>query len=736
MSHSEQIITLEGTLERIIYYNEATHYTVGEFRQETQPQGMTIVGNLMGVTPGESLRITGKWIHDRKYGRQFSVDSYTPRFPVSVAGIEKYLGCGLIKGIGEVFARRIVKRFGEESLQVIDTEPERLAEVEGIGPKRIACIVEAWQKQKHIHDVMLFLQEHNVPLSYAIKIYKHYGTQAIRVLQTNPYQLALDIQGIGFKTADTIAQRLGIAADSPLRAKAGVLHIVNEFVEAGHTFCPIELLVEKTEESLEIDAELARHAIDVLRREDRLVVEQLPDKTTAVFPKALYVCERGIVGFLAQLVETAKPYSLPDTDMEIEKFEQEYRFTLADAQRNAVRRALAGGVMVITGGPGTGKTTIVRAIIKILGKHGIRILLCAPTGRAAKRLSDVTGMSAATIHRMLHYKPREGHFLFNEANPLRADLIIVDESSMMDVPLSYYLLRAILPTASVIFVGDVDQLPSVGPGNVLADFIASRIIPVVTLDKVFRQARRSLIITNAHRINKGEFPILPSVTKLPLPDFFFISKSNPEEALQTIKSLVLERIPQRFGFHPVNDIQVITPMYKGLLGANNLNNELQSLLNPDPNVLHRGGTALKVGDKVMQLKNDYQKDVFNGDIGVISAIDREFHSVKVLYEGRTVEYDYDELDEICLAYAISVHKSQGSEYKAVVIPIHPQHYILLQRNLLYTALTRGKKLVCLVGTKQAMAIAIRNNRIQVRFSGLRQWLSRDVTAFPDTATKV
>ncbi len=736
MSSSKQIVTLEGTLERIVYSNEATHYTVAQFREEGQSGVMTIVGNLVGVNPGESLRITGQWTHDRKYGRQFLVDSYTPKFPISVAGIEKYLGCGLIKGIGEVFASRIVKRFGEESLRIIDTEPERLVEVDGIGRKRIACIVDAWQKQKSIHNVMLFLQEHCVSLGYAMKIYRQYGQQAIRVLQSNPYQLALDIQGIGFKTADSIAQRLGIAEDSPLRAQAGILHIMNEFVESGHTFCPFELLVEKAEKMLAIDKQLATEAIEVLRRADRIVVEQLPDQTRAVFPKALYVCERGIVGFLGQLVETAKPYSLNNINTEIEKFQHEYKFTLADAQRDAVRCALAGGVMVITGGPGTGKTTIVRAIIKILGKHGVHIQLCAPTGRAAKRLSEVTGMPATTIHRLLHYKPREGQFLFNETNPLKADLIIVDESSMMDVPLTFYLLRAIPSTASVIFLGDVDQLPSVGPGNVLADFIVSGILPVVTLDKVFRQARRSLIIANAHRINKGEFPILPSARKLPLPDFFFIPKPRPEEALETIKSLVLERIPQRFGFHPVNEIQVITPMYKGLLGANNLNHELQALLNPDPNVLQRGGMALKVGDKVMQLKNNYQKDVFNGDIGVITAIDREFHTVKVLYEARTVEYTYDELDEICLAYAISVHKSQGSEYKAVVIPIHPQHYILLQRNLLYTAITRGKKLVCLVGTKQALAIAIRNNKIQMRFSGLHQWLQRDLKPLPGAAPQV
>jgi exodeoxyribonuclease V alpha subunit len=718
---SGQESTIVGTIESIVFFSEADHYTVANLLPEGERTHIVIVGNLIGVSPGETVRVWGRPKRSLRYGEQFLVSHFQAILPATVTGITRYLSSGLIKGIGPTFAKRIVQRFKEDTLRIIDEDVERLRGVSGIGPKRIELIRATWEKHKHIRELMLFLQTHGVSTSLALKIYKQYKDNALRVLSENPYQIAMDISGIGFKTADAIAQQLGFPKDSPLRAEAGIVHILNEFSEEGHSFCPYETLVEHAGKMLEITDQTVRDSLKKLRAAGKVVLEKLREGENAVFIKALHVSEKTVAQYLLSLIRTGKPYPAMDISDEISRFESSYHFTLADEQRQALRAALAGGVLVITGGPGTGKTTTIRGIIKILTGKGLRILLAAPTGRAARRLSEVTQMHATTIHRLLKYNPGEATFTFNNANPLKADLIIIDESSMLDVVLAHHLLKAISPTTSLIFVGDVDQLPSVGPGNILKDVIASGKVEVVRLEKIFRQARRSLIITNAHRINKGEFPYLPT-DKGGRQDFFFIERKEPEEALEAIKKLVQRRIPERFKFRPIEDVQVICPMYKGVLGAINLNRELQNLLNPGQNSLVRGSLALRIGDKVMQLRNNYDKDVFNGDIGIVVGVDTEYQTVKVRFDHHIVIYDFDDLDELCLSYAISVHKAQGSEYPAVIIPLHTQHYIMLQRNLLYTALTRGRRLVCIVGNKPALAIAIHNNRIQKRFSGLRQWL--------------
>jgi exodeoxyribonuclease V alpha subunit len=713
--------TLVGTVESIVYFSETDHYTVANFLPEGERAPIVIVGNLVNVSPGETLRIWGRPKRTLRYGEQFSVSYFQSVLPATITGIRRYLGSGLIKGIGPTFAERIVRRFGAETLQIIDADIERLRAVPGIGEKRVEMIRAAWEKHKHVRELMLFLQTHGVSTSLALKIYKHYKDNALRILKENPYQIALDISGIGFKTADKIAEHLGFPKDSPLRAEAGIVHVLNEFSEEGHSFCPCDTLVERACKMLEVGDEAVRGALKKLYNAGTVVLEKLPEGDKAVFAKALHTCERAVARYLLSLIKTGKPYPSIDVNDEMTRFEGTYRFAFAEEQRQALRSALTGGVLVITGGPGTGKTTTIRGIIKILSDKGLRILLAAPTGRAAKRLAEVTQKPATTIHRLLKYNPKDAIFTFDEAHPLKADLVIIDETSMLDVVLAYYLLKAVLPTTSLIFVGDVDQLPSVGPGNILKDIIHSDKVEVIRLEKIFRQARRSLIITNAHRINKGEFPFLRT-DKGARQDFFFIEKKEPQEALEAIKKLVQQRIPERFHLNPIEDVQVICPMYKGILGATNLNRELQDLLNPGPTSLVRGSLSLRIGDKVMQLKNNYDKDVYNGDIGIVVGVDNEYQTVKVRFENRIVLYDFDDLDELCLSYAISVHKSQGSEYPGVVIPLHTQHYIMLQRNLLYTAVTRGKRLVCIVGTKQALAMAIRNNRIQQRFSGLRQWL--------------
>jgi exodeoxyribonuclease V alpha subunit len=695
---------------------------------------VTVVGNIISPTPGEILAMEGEWVNHPKYGEQFKLVRYATKVPASVYGIEKYLGSGLIKGIGPVMAKRIVKCFGKETLDLIEKDIERLREVEGIGDKRIEMIGRAWEAQKEIREVMLFLQTHGVSSGYATKIFKHYGSRSIQVLRENPYRLAMDVFGIGFVTADRIAEKLGFPKDSELRAEAGILFVLNQLADEGHVYYPYEPLVDKCREILEVDREVIVRAFGSVALAKRIVIEDLNqdmeefrENHKAVYLAPLHLCETGIARRLKILINAPKAIRRIETEKAVQWVQKSLDMTLAERQVEAVRRAVEDKVLVITGGPGTGKTTIINAILKIFARIGVAVLLAAPTGRAAKRMAEATGHEAKTIHRLLEYSIQKGGFQKHEENPLRCELLIVDEASMIDTVLMHHLLKAVPATATLILVGDVNQLPSVGPGNVLKDIIASGAVPVVELTEIFRQAQESSIIVNAHKINSGLMPSLKS-SREKLDDFYFIEQEDPEEVLKLIVELTKERIPRRFGLDPVDDIQVLTPMHKGTVGAGNLNDQLQKALNPAEGGMSRGGRNFLVDDKVMQIKNDYDKEVFNGDIGRITRIDAESQEVTIAFDGREVAFDFTDLDEVVLAYAVSVHKSQGSEYPAVIIPILTQHYVLLQRNLIYTAVTRGRKLVVMVGTRKALAIGVRNDKTQKRYTYLSYRLGRSVEA--------
>ena len=718
MSHSsrEQFTTLEGVLERVTYVNEETAWSVVRVGVPGRREPVTAVGNLLGVQPGENLRMRGAWTVDRRFGEQFRVDSYVTVKPATLVGIEKYLGSGLVPGIGRVMARRLVERFGTETLEVIDRAPERLTEVEGVGPIRSARIAEAWAEQARIREVMVFLQAHGVSTTYAVRIYKRYGDAAVEVVRANPYRLALDITGIGFLSADRIAAQLGISPRSPERARAGVLHVLGEATSEGHVFATREQLRARAAELLGVEPELADEAVAACQRDGEVVIEALPEPegAQAVFLRWLHGAECGLAERVAAIARRpARPITI-DVERALAWYEQRREIALAAEQREAIRRAVDGKLVVVTGGPGTGKTTLVNGILDILERKGRRILLAAPTGRAAKRLAETTGREAKTLHRLLEFDPRAMRFARTRSRPLEADMVVVDEASMLDLPLAHDLLQAIPSAAQLVLVGDIDQLPSVGPGSVLADLIRSGGAAVIRLSHIFRQARESLIVTNAHRVNAGEMPVTPRQGDTA--DFFFVEKETPEDVLDAVKRLVTERIPRSFALDPLADVQVLTPMHKGILGAANLNAELQSLLNPAGRALMRGTRLLRVGDKVMQTRNNYDLDVFNGDIGRVASIDEVMRTATVSYDDRLVPYTPSDLDELVLAYACSVHKAQGSEYPAVVLPVHTQHAVLLQRNLLYTGITRGRRLVVLVGTRRALGMAIRNARVQARQS--------------------
>jgi exodeoxyribonuclease V alpha subunit len=722
------LVDLQGQIERVTYTSEESGFTIAKLRVNGHSDLVTVVGNLLGPVPGETLKIRGEWARHPKYGEQFKVLQYKTAVPASVYGIQKYLGSGLIKGIGPVMAKRIVNRFGVKTLELIEKDIGKLSLVEGIGEKRIRMIKKAWDEQKEIRDVMLFLQSHGVSSGFATKIFKQYGDRSIEIVKRNPYRLATDIFGIGFLSADRIAEKLGFAKDCQIRAEAGILYVLQQLAEDGHVFYPYERLVEKSQEILQVDREVISRACAAIALDKRVTFEDL-DRELAEFRqnhKAVYLpkfhaAETGIAAMMTRLLNSPKAIRQVDSDKAIAWVQKQLSITLARNQTQAVRSAIANKVMVITGGPGTGKTTIINAILKIFAKLRIKIKLAAPTGRAAKRMTEATGHEAKTIHRMLEYSLQKGGFQRNEKRPLEADLVIIDEASMVDTVLMYHLLRALPPGTTFILVGDVNQLPSVGAGNVLRDMIASGAVPVVELNEIFRQARESAIVVSAHKINQGLLPSLRPGS--PIDDFYFIEQEEPEEALRIILELVKTRIPRRFGFQALDDIQVLTPMHKGTLGAENLNIELQRALNPGEEGIVRGNRSLRVNDKVMQIKNNYDKEVFNGDIGRIDRIDLESQVVTVAFEGWKVPYDFSECDEIVLAYAVSVHKSQGSEYPAVVIPVHTQHYLLLQRNLIYTAVTRGKRLVVMVGTKKALAIGIKNDRMERRYTYLKHRLA-------------
>ena len=717
---ADRYSTLEGVLERIVFFNEENGFTVARLQVAKRHDLVAIVGVLPSPMPGETLRLKGEWIVDNKFGEQFRVQSCLSVLPATLTGIEKYLGSGLVKGIGPIMAKRIVARFGLETLDIIEDDTEKLLEVEGIGSIRIDRIARAWKEQKEIREVMIFLQGEGVSSTYAVKIYKAYGDKAISVVKENPYRLALDISGIGFKTADKIAQNMGIDPSSPMRAEAGIIHVLSELVDEGHVYYPYEELKEKTAELLEVHKEILDVALVTLTEQRRVVIEELSEHR-AVYLAPLHVAEVNVARRLKTLLSSPRQLLQIDIEKAIEWVHRVNRIELAEMQKEALRKAVTGKVMVITGGPGTGKTTLVNSIIKILGKKEQRIALASPTGRAAKRLSEVTGREAKTIHRLLEFSPSEGGFKRNEENPLDADLVIIDEVSMVDILLMNHLLKAIPPMATLLLVGDADQLPSVGPGNVLKDIITSGQVETIRLTEIFRQAQESLIVVNAHRVNRGEYLQLKASPGQQT-NLYFINREEPEKVLAVIKELCKRKLSSAFHLDPLEDIQVMTPMHRGTVGVANLNAELQNLLNPNGKSVARGGRLFRVNDKVMQIKNNYEKDAFNGDIGRIVGIDLEEQKLMVKFEDRVIDYDWSELDELVLAYTISIHKSQGSEYPAVVIPLLPQHYIMLQRNLLYTAMTRAKRLVVLVGSKRAIAIAIKNNKVQFRYTSLSQRL--------------
>lgn len=719
---------IQGTVERVTYSNEENGYSVIKVKIPGRREPVPAVGNFVSVSPGEVLRMEGTWGSHARFGEQFKVDRYETATPASVEGIRKYLGSGLIKGIGPVMAERIVRLFGERTLDVIDAEPEKLSQVEGIGAYRLRRIRQAWEDQRDIRDLMVFLRSHEVSAAYAARIFKHYGKASLEKVQTNPYALAMDVLGIGFLTADKIAGNLGFSSESPLRAEAGILYVLQQATDEGHVCVPMSWLMEKSRELLQIGPAILADALQRLATECRLVQEAIPaglktgfEDGTAIYLRGYHIAECQIAQRLLSLKAFSPLQRKIDLDASLQWLREKLPFKLAPLQEEAVRQSLSDRVVVITGGPGTGKTTLILAILAIYRRLGGQVCLGAPTGRAAKRLSESTHHPASTLHRLLEFSPQAGGFQRNEQKPLSADLVIVDESSMLDTLLMHYLLKAVPPDATLVLVGDVDQLPSVGPGNILRDIIASGQFPVVRLKEIFRQARHSSIVTNAHLIQQGKFPRLQQDSQ-ELQDFYFIEKEDPEDVSKIIVKLCSERIPARFGLDPVEDVQVLCPMHRGIIGAQRLNNVLQQALNPEKVSIERGGRLFRLQDKVMQIRNNYDKEVFNGDLGRIRKIDMENQEVQVEIDGRTVTYDFSELDELVLAYAVSVHKAQGSEYPAVVFPLLMQHYVMLQRNLLYTAVTRARKLVVIVGSKKALAVAVRNNKMQQRFTLLQERL--------------
>jgi exodeoxyribonuclease V alpha subunit len=711
-----------GAVERVTFHSEETGFCVLRVKVRGHRDLVTVVGTAATITPGEYVEGEGAWITDRTHGLQFKTYALRVVPPTTLEGIEKYLGSGMVKGIGPHFAQKLVQAFGDVVFDVIEQTPERLTELEGIGPKRQQRVVEAWSAQKIIRELMVFLHSHGVGTARAVRIYKTYGTEAIVRVRENPYRLALDIHGIGFKTADTLAQRLGIPRDAVIRAQAGVRHVLQEFADEGHCAVHHDELIETAATLLEIPVSIIAQAVALECQDDHLVAEAIEGKP-CLFLTPLHRAEVSVASHLQRLLHGPPPWGPIDAARAIPWVEQKTGRTLSPSQREAVAMALRRKVTVITGGPGVGKTTIVTSILRMLRAKKMGVLLCAPTGRAAKRLTETTGLEAKTIHRLLEFDPTSRGFLHGHTNPLRADLVVVDEVSMVDVALMAQLLRAIPDNAAVLLVGDVNQLPSVGPGTVLADIIASGRIPTVTLTEIFRQAATSQIIVNAHRVNQGQ---LPGMREEGQSDFYVIPADTPEEIQAKLLRVVTERIPQRFGLHPIRDVQVLTPMNRGSLGARALNGVLQAVLNPEatPRVTRFGWTYAP-GDKVIQTVNNYEKDVFNGDIGRVAQVEIEEGQVEIDFEGRIVTYDVGELDEVALAYAATVHKSQGSEYPVVVLPLATQHYPMLARNLLYTGVTRGQQLVVVIGQPRALAIAVRTVRSVQRLTNLAARLRQD-----------
>jgi exodeoxyribonuclease V alpha subunit len=711
---------LAGLVERVTYHNDENGFCVLRVKARGHRDLVTIIGHAAVISAGEWINATGDWVNDRTHGQQFRAKFLKTAAPTTVDGIERYLASGMIRGIGPVYAKKLVRAFGEKVFDVIEAEPVRLREVDGIGPVRAGRIGAAWAEQKAVREIMVFLHSHGVGTARAVRIFKTYGADAIQVMSENPYRLARDIRGIGFKTADAIAAKLGIEKTAMIRVRAGISYALTEAMHEGHCGLPRDQLGKHAETLLEVPGDLVRAAIDLELTEGTVVADTVGD-TACVFLAGLHRAEHAIAERLRAINGTPLPWPPIDADRAIPWASQKTGLALAESQDAAVRLALSSKVLVITGGPGVGKTTIVNSILRILSAKAVKILLCAPTGRAARRMSDATGMDARTIHRLLEVDPKTGGFKRGEENALDCDLLVIDETSMVDVLLMHALLKAVPTRSALLVVGDVDQLPSVGPGQVLADMIEAGTIPVVRLTEVFRQAAASQIIVNAHAINHGGMPDLRKPEGAS--DFYFIAVDDPEIAVARIVELVRTRIPARFGLNPIRDIQVLCPMNRGGVGARSLNIELQAALNPasDPKV-ERFGWTFAPGDKVMQIENDYDKEVYNGDIGLIDVVDLEGGELTAIFDSRPVRYGFGELDMLVPAYAATIHKSQGSEYPAVVIPIMTQHYAMLQRNLLYTGVTRGKRLVVLVGQRKAIAIAVRSVSGRRRWSKLREWL--------------
>ena len=711
---------LAGLVERVTFHNTENGFCVLRIKARGRRDLVTAVGHAATISAGEWVTASGEWTNDRAHGLQFRARLLKTSAPSSLDGIEKYLGSGMIRGIGPVYAKRMVRLFGKDVFDIIEASPERLREVEGIGPKRAERITSAWADQKAIREIMVFLHEHGVGTARAVRIFKTYGADAVEVMSENPYRLARDIRGIGFRTADLIAEKLGIGKTAMIRVRAGISFALSEAMSDGHCGLPTTELKKHSEKLLEVPEELVTTAVE-MELSERTVTADSVEETPCIFLSGLHHAERAVGEHVRRIAAGPLPWAGIDTDKALPWVEARTGLTLAGSQADAVRLALGSKATVITGGPGVGKTTIVNVILRILLAKDAKLLLCAPTGRAAKRMSEATGMKAKTIHRLLEFDPRAFGFRRNEDSPLDCDLLVVDESSMVDVMLMQSLVKAVPDRAALLLVGDIDQLPSVGPGQVLSDVIASGAVPVVRLTEVFRQASQSRIVTNAHRINAGRMPELDEAEGGS--DFYFVPAEDPEQAVERVLTLVRDRIPRRFGLDPVRDIQVLCPMNRGGAGARSLNIELQAVLNPaGEEKVERFGWTFAPGDKVMQIENDYDKDVYNGDIGRVEAVDGVEGKLIVVFDGRRVSYGFGELDMLVPAYAATVHKSQGSEYPAVVLPVLTQHYAMLQRNLLYTGITRGKRLVVLVGQKKAVAIAVKNVSGRRRWSKLDEWL--------------
>ena len=711
---------IRGILEKIVFKNPDSGYMVGRIRLEDE-ELVTVVGKVFELQCGEELEIQGSWIVNKKYGKQFEITKVRAHTPSTTIGIENYLGSGLIKGVGPVMAKKIVGKFGKKTLDVLDDDPERLSGIEGIGQKRIKQIIKSWQKHKKIREVMIFLQSYGISSNYSAKIYNTYGENTVSVIKINPYRLAEDIFGIGFKIADDIALKVGIPKDSIFRIKAGIIYLLHRAEDNGHCFLPAEEILTVSSDFLGADLSIINNAISELQEEEKIIIVK-DGEGNKIYLSSLYHSE---VFVSKKLLELAGIDDNKDIRTGRESLYRRLINEMADAggilldeiQVNAIIMALTERIMIITGSPGTGKSTILNFIIKILEREKKKFMMAAPTGRASKRMTETTGREAKTIHRLLNFNPRLNKFLKNEDNPIDADIIIIDEASMLDIRLMRDLLSAIKIDSSLIFVGDIDQLPSVGPGYVLGDLIRSGTVPVCELKKIYRQEGQSQIIKNAHKVRDGQFPYIKNKDS---EDFFFIEKNDPEEVVNLILHLLSNKIPSSFGMDPLNDVQVLVPTNKGVCGVINLNSRIQKMLNPGSTGLLHGNRWFRVGDKVIQLKNNYNKDIYNGDIGIITSIDMELKEASINYDGRKVDYSFYEMDEINHSYAISIHKSQGSEFKCVIIPLLTSHYMLLQRNLLYTALTRARELAILVGSKKAVGMAVNKNIVEKRYTSLKE----------------